>query len=313
MIKLNHQLPESFFAEEAKTLIVSAETKRIWAVLLDLLLEFDGVCKRNGIRYFIDSGTLLGAVRHRGFIPWDDDLDVALLREEYEKLCAVAPKEFRHPYFFQTNATDSGSARGHAQLRNSLTTGILKSEMKDGKSIFQFNQGMFLDIFPLDDVPDNQEELRLFRNDILLAKRKVSYTRSCVADNGMSGIRQFARRIKAEMLITPLRFKRNFFGKDMLTLACENFDYTLRKYCGLGMLKCANMVLYPFAERKMFDRSVYNETAEYEFEGFRFPGPADYETVLRGYYGDWRRHVVGGSVHGGVFFDTDRPYTEYLK
>mgnify|MGYP001218621471 CR=1 FL=1 len=86
------------------------------------------ICKANGLKYFADSGTLIGAIRHEGYIPWDDDIDIMMFREEYDKLCKVAPKELKYPYFFQTEYTDKGSLRGHAQIRNCKTTGILMSE-----------------------------------------------------------------------------------------------------------------------------------------------------------------------------------------
>ena len=85
MVDLNIKLPESFLQEEEREgVVVSAELKKLWAVQLDLLCEFDRVCKKHGLRYILDFGTLLGAIRHKGYIPWDDDQDVSILCEDYD-------------------------------------------------------------------------------------------------------------------------------------------------------------------------------------------------------------------------------------
>lgn len=155
MLPIKLKLPEHFLDEEIRcNYTVSHKMKKVWAVELDLLNEFMRVCKKYNITYYADAGTSLGAVRHKGFIPWDDDIDVMMFRDQYQKLCKIAKKEFKHPYFFQTEDTDPGSLRGHAQLRNSLTTGILQCELA-GK--WGYNQGIFLDIFPIDSIPDDDE------------------------------------------------------------------------------------------------------------------------------------------------------------
>ena len=133
---------------------VSADIKQLWAAELERLDEIERVCKKYDITYFADWGTLLGAVRHKGFIPWDDDIDIMMLRDQYDLLCSHAD-EFEEPYFFQTFDTDEGYFRGHAQLRNSNTTGVLVDEVK--KNV-PFNQGIFIDIFPYDNVPDDVEK-----------------------------------------------------------------------------------------------------------------------------------------------------------
>ena len=121
-------------------------------VLLDLMLEFDKVCKQYDLKYVLDSGTLLGAIRHNGFIPWDDDVDVAMLPEDYEKLMEIGPSAFKGKYFFQNEFTDPGSLRYHCQLRNSNTTGFLKG---DYARRVKFNSGIFIDIFPLSILPND--------------------------------------------------------------------------------------------------------------------------------------------------------------
>ncbi|MBQ3939443.1 MAG: LicD family protein, partial [Clostridia bacterium] len=80
--------------------------QRVHAVQLRLLKEFDRVCRENGLQYFAVHGTLLGAVRHEGFIPWDDDIDVAMPREDYDRFAALAPKALKTGFFFQTPEND---------------------------------------------------------------------------------------------------------------------------------------------------------------------------------------------------------------
>ena len=89
----------SFFDEEIRCdFLVTKERKKIWAIGLDLLLEFDRVCKKYNLSYFLIHGSLLGAIRHNGFIPWDDDIDVAMLRSDYNNLMNIAAKEFSNQY-----------------------------------------------------------------------------------------------------------------------------------------------------------------------------------------------------------------------
>ena len=103
MIELDIRLPEQFLNEEIRYgYTITRQMKEVWAVELDLLNKLLEVCKKHNISVFASGGTMLGAVRHKGFIPWDDDIDMMMFREDYEKLCLVAPLEFRYPYFFQT-------------------------------------------------------------------------------------------------------------------------------------------------------------------------------------------------------------------
>ena len=95
-------VPKDYYKSEViDDFLVTSDRKKLFAVLLDILVKIDTVCKKHNIRYYIYGGTLIGALRHKGFIPWDDDLDIVMFREDYEKLVSVS-YEFTDPYFFQT-------------------------------------------------------------------------------------------------------------------------------------------------------------------------------------------------------------------
>lgn len=115
-------------------------------IMLSILLEFDTLCKEHDLCYWLDHGTLLGAVRHRGFIPWDDDLDVTMPRDDYEKFLQIANKQLPKWLFLQTKRSDSATSVHYAKLRERNSTYI--DAWEEGKDI-KYHQGIFIDIFPV--------------------------------------------------------------------------------------------------------------------------------------------------------------------
>ena len=147
-------VPSSFLQEETICdFFVDSTRKKVWAIELDILIEFDRICKKHGLKYFLMCGTLLGAIRHKGFIPWDDDIDVAMPRDDFNKLNTLQ-EEFKHPFFLQTPLTDKEFAGSHTCIRNTNTSAI--------SPIIRFqkmNHGLFIDVFALDHfVPEGAEE-----------------------------------------------------------------------------------------------------------------------------------------------------------
>ena len=304
MVNLKLKLPDGFLEEEVRDgYLVSKKMKEVWAVELDLLAEFDRVCRENDIDYFVCEGTLLGAIRHKGFIPWDDDIDVMVTRENYKKLCKIATKNFKEPYFFQTEVTDPGSVRGHAQLRNSQTTGILTSEL--GRK-YKFNQGIFLDIFPYDNLPDNEKECKRFIKKMVMLKKILSFYTSITSR--YSEQKTLKGRVKKllHIIVNPL-FKENFIEKKLY----EYLEHEADKYNKNKTERFSYITFFPNSKR--YFRKVYFKECQYvAFEMLMVPVPKEYEKILCERYGEWKKFERGTSGHGGILFDTEKSYIEYI-
>ena len=128
------------------------ELRQVQLIQLEMLEEVDRICRLCGIHYNIIAGTLLGAVRHKGYIPWDDDADVALLRAEYEKFRTACEKELDHSrFYFQDHRNTQGYRWGYGKLRRKGTL-FLRANQEH----MPYEQGIFIDIFPLDAVSDSR-------------------------------------------------------------------------------------------------------------------------------------------------------------
>ena len=272
MVNLKIELPEGYLDEEVRDgYTVTEEQKKIWAVELDLLAELNRVCDQYGLTVYADSGTMLGAVRHKGFIPWE---------------------------------TDPGSGRGHAQLRNSETTGILKKEQEVH---YTFNQGIFIDIFPYDNVPDDVEKRAEMVNRIEeLRNKSVSYAKLFYSKNPGVGFRWYvAHALQIAIKIVHARYNNKYFREmEKAKLACRD-EQTL---CIANLYRLWN----DDPEACVWEKAWYREAIEVPFEFITIKIPAGYNEYLTKTYGEWKKFVVGSSDHGDIIFDTDRSYKEYL-
>ena len=122
-------------------------------IMLDMLIEFDALCKKHQLQYWLDSGTLLGAVRHQGFIPWDDDIDLSMPIEDYNKFLNIAISELSSDIFFQTSETDKDFKFDYIKLRSNKAS-IVEFHEKDKQ--VTYHQGVFVDIFPMLTIENTQ-------------------------------------------------------------------------------------------------------------------------------------------------------------
>ena len=297
-----HTMPDEFFAEEVRCgYVVTTEMKRVWAVELDLLAKFHEVCERNGLDYFLDGGTLLGAMRHKGFIPWDDDVDVIMPRKDYNKLWEIADREFTHPYFFQTSLSEEGPFyRTHAQLRNSDSTGfIIEDSWKPS-----VNCGIFLDIFALDNIPDHTVQRRLWRRELIRKKTIMHFHVNCWQEP--EGMDVF-RKKKANLFFKLFDFKKFF----------DRFNRkSLGKYCNRKTYLAGDVTL-PWRGNVQWPWAWYDGYYLLPFENLRLRAPIFYPEIMELQYEDPMRmpedvNAMNGREHGGCTFEPDTPYKEYF-
>lgn len=298
MVELNIKLPESFFLEEERDgYLVSAEMKSLWAVQLDLLYELDRVCRKHGIKYILDFGTLLGAIRHKGYIPWDDDIDVSMLREDYDKLLSVASQEFKEPYFLQNQLTDNGYDDYVPKLRRSDTTCLMKYNIGNKCSS---NLGVFIDIFVFDNIPSSE----------LSKERMLFYGRKS---------RDFFYHIFT--LANPPRFSFtiNYFARMTRYLIFKKrFGTVVEEYQRLeNQAKRDERTEYvaniTYQNPRYRPRCWYEDTQDVSFENFCFQAPVAYDALLTECFGDYMTPKQGGNVHTVVYFDVNRSYKETLN
>lgn len=297
MLPIKMELPDEFYNEEKRCdYIVSTGMKKIWAVELDLLCEFQRVCEKYNLSWWVEGGTLLGAVRHKGYIPWDDDIDVVMLRDDYDKLMKNAPSEFHFPYFFQSVYTDHDYYRGHVQIRNSLTTAVLPNEcMRD------FNQGIFIDIFPLDALPEEKNEYEELKEKSI---RMRTYMKRYHHFPILKRRNIFANWIEQKKIDKEID-EKTFEGYYEMY---ENM-FRKRKICDCSRINSmAALSTYFDVDKHLFDETIY-----LDFENLQVPVPKKYDQYLKAEFGDdYMTPIKAPSLHGSVIFDTEHPYTEML-
>lgn len=303
MIPIKISLPDHFLDEEKRCdYLVTREMKKVWAVMLDLLSEFDRVCNKYGLKYQASWGTLLGAVRHKGFIPWDDDLDVQMFRDDYNKLCAIAPNEFKHPYFFQSRKTDPLTGFFCCKLRNSETTAIAPWEKH---SVMNYNKGIFIDIFPVDIVPDNEDE----RNSFF---RRVENKRTSVINVGrkmgiFSQTPNFFRQMLKRLIHQILSSYRNKHIVDLLR-EYDELERLCSSYNGIDS-KFVSMPMFRNSHSKVFFFEDYKESTLMDFEFLKIPVAQNYDHALQQLYGDYHQLVI--THNHTAIIDAEKPYLVY--
>ena len=272
---------------------IPEKMKKVWIVELDLLDKFKQVCIDNDLRFWVGFGTMLGAVRHNGFIPWDDDMDVWMPREDYNKLLALNLK-LETPYFLQTTLNDKDYYSSFARIRNSNTTGILVSGSN------QCNNGIYIDIYPLDGMYKNEIQQWIVSKYIRVKNVAAHAYMYNINPNPVTK----AMHGFLHLPFIPFDYKRVYRSVNKLASKVK-WDNASK----VGMV-----VFAPYAyEHNIFDKADFEETDWLTFENTSVPVPHGYDHILSVLYGDYMEFPPvdkRGQWHNFIF-EPDVPYREY--
>lgn len=244
------------------------ELRTLQLIELEMIVEVDRICRKNHIQYTLDGGTLLGAVRHKGFIPWDDDADIVFSRHEYAKFYRACKKDLdTERFFLQEYRTDPGYRWGYAKMRRKGTEFV-----RAGQEHMRYRTGVCIDLFPLDNVPDNAV-LRRGYYGINYCLRKILYSELGMKAAPTPFLRAWYRllyRIPRDRVFAVRNRLAALANRKPTELVCHTMHPNPGPECKYGM-----------------PGSCYAEYREYEFEGMMFQGLADYDNFLRLSYGNY--------------------------
>lgn len=244
--------------------------KELKAIQFDILTELDALCRKLNIRYSLCGGSLLGAVRHKAFIPWDDDIDIIMPRPDYDALIAYCKKN-ETPFRLISHETEKEYGYLFAKATSKNTVIIDENCGTD-----KLSYGVYVDIFPVDALEDTPEKsLSLFRKTDLL--RNI-----LIAKNWKRFFRSKTRSILYEPFRLAFFILSRFFSKKTLISKTEKQykkEFGTTEYCAC--------VCGSYRSKEILPSSVYEEYTELEFEGRSFMALKNYDAYLTAIYGDY--------------------------
>ena len=240
-------------------------TRQIQLVGLNMLKHFDSVCREHNLTYFLSGGTLLGAVRHQGFIPWDDDVDVMMPRPDYNRLLEIASQASTERFVFLSR-TEGSYETPYLRVMDTHTV-VMQNGYLD-----QSVPHLFLDIFPIEGLPDNEKACRAF------------YKKMRAYDIMYQSVRKvkFRENERLQWLKTCVHYFARITGGT--SAWCRRFDRAAQKI-PFGTTKHSGVCLIAhYGFRECMPAEVFNDTVNVTFEGMEFPAPVGYDRYLSGLY-----------------------------
>ena len=265
---------------------------KLKAVELEILRCFIQACEGLGLRYYVLGGTLLGAVRHKGFIPWDDDIDLGMPREDYDIFVREGQAWFPEHIFLQTHHSESGYLNNYLKIRNSNTT-FIETITRTHK----INHGIFIDVFPLDVYTDDPRQVKAFswKNRIYMERIREDLCRDEVPLK--SKVLEFVLRARYPSAQTVLQKREDLFKSIPQGKYWAN-------HCGAWGI------------REVIPAQWYGEGTTLEFEGIPVKAPKEYEKWLTQVYGNYMQlPPVEKRVthHYTEVIDPENGYVRYME
>ena len=290
---MTFQMPENYLEPEVRDgELLDEKKKKLFKVSIDILEEIKRICDCHNLRYFAAYGTLLGAVRHKGFIPWDDDIDLWMPRSDLVMFKKIAKKELPRHYFLQTTESEPETWFDFVKVRDNRTTATVQWQLDAQQHI---NMGIWVTIFPLDGCPANDyvAEPVIVRKYCIGFLLRMAYTRRC------SSIIALLKHLSARLIVSIVGIRRLCAKQDGL---CPPFD---------GSEKCTSLWCLRGYNEFHCPTKVFDEWLEVPFEYTTVRIPKDTETILRALYGEWRIPVKDSGDHEYADLEPDIPWQDF--
>lgn len=238
-------------------------------VQLGILSYFSQFCKENKLQYFLGYGSLIGAVRHNGFIPWDDDIDILMPRKDYNKLTGLFNKNKTDEKYELVHPLNKKARHPNVKIIDTRTVKIEKAieyNLQDGYL------GIDIDIFPVDGQPENEKEFRKWRKKLVHYYKGYTY---CIRT-----FAQLGKREKVEKIVYSLLFKSKEEAYKKAQILHEMYPYENSRFVGVY----ESMYIY---EGDRVPIECYEKSISHIFEGHYYDIPIGFDTILRNWYGDY--------------------------
>lgn len=250
---------------------VEIQTEELKALELDVLRYIQRKCQENGLRYYLMFGTLLGAVRHKGFIPWDDDIDIAMTRPDFKKLMDLAEADQDSPYKVVSMFNVKDFSFPLAKMVDTRTRLVQYGAVGTHEKL-----GVYVDIFLIDAVPDDEEEYRAYLGRAKAAKRAWYLAqRRFMLRRG-----QLAKDICVGLVSLPFKLHSS-------CAMAKKLDETCAAYAGSDTKREGVVLMVDEQDASTLTRVQWANIVELEFEGDRFTAVSCWDEMLRRTYGDY--------------------------
>ena len=320
---------ENLYKDELRSgFLVTSHRKKIWNVQIGMINEFARICKKYNLRWFAADGTLLGAARHKGFVPWDNDVDLVMFRPDYEKFLKVAPKELPEYYFLEvwynyflewednsTYANNPNFQFVSCKVANpeKWSSDWPKFRLRDNRTTFIRPtqnlkvQTIWIDVFPFDSVPPFKDEKQTINFEVSRELLAAATNPALIADAIQNNQRLLIAHDELKKFLKLPFHQRGRLAEDFALKIFTPSEYVARTVYYVHQ-KNTGEPWYPPHKSDWFKEVIY-----LPFEKIKVPAPVGYDGFLKNYYGDWHKPVIDPNHVSVEQSSADIPYIEFFK